>query len=361
MALLFYDGFEGLNAASANVAGITMRWANVNDSGTVLLNDLSPPSPSGYAYRPGASTTAYIERSFTASVSGIVGFRLLPFQASGAISSGVPFLALIDGSSVHLQLYFTSTNALEVRRNTTVIATSAAGTINTAAPSWVYVELKYVIDDTDGGVWIRVNGVDVLRVGAYAVSPTTLDTRDGGAAQVSIIRIRSTSAVILSRASFDDVYICDLTGSAPYNDFLGDVRVLEMLPDAAGDSAQFTPDSGNNWARVNETPGHNSDTSYVESDTGGHEDLYSTANPSSSATTVYAAKVVTVARKTAAGDRALELSLKSGSTTDRVSIGNLTDSYAEYTSTYLLNPDGTPGAWTIAALNGVQIGQRVPT
>jgi len=141
---------------------------------------------------------------------------------------------------------------------------------------------------------------------------------------------------------------------------LGDCRVIEMLPDAAGDSTQFTPDSGSNFARVNNAGTHDGDTSYVQSDTAGHEDLYSTANPSSSATTIYAAKVVTVARKTAAGDRALELSLKSGSTTDRVSIGNLGDSYAEYESTYLLNPD-TSSAWTISALNGVQIGQRVPT
>ena len=71
---------------------------------------------------------------------------------------------------------------------------------------------------------------------------------------------------------FDDLYVCDGSGSVN-NDFLGDVRVVTVRPNGAGGSTQWTPDSGSNYARVNETIS-GEDSNYVEDGTSGHEDRY---------------------------------------------------------------------------------------
>jgi hypothetical protein len=46
-----------------------------------------------------------------------------------------------------------------------------------------------------------------------------------------------------------------------------------LYPNAAGDSAGWTPNAGTNWSQVEEHPADD-DTSYVASDTVGEKDLY---------------------------------------------------------------------------------------
>lgn len=50
------------------------------------------------------------------------------------------------------------------------------------------------------------------------------------------------------------------------------------LPDGAGSSTQWTPDSGSNYARVNESTAPDNDTSYVQTATAAQLDLYTFAN-----------------------------------------------------------------------------------
>jgi hypothetical protein len=367
--LLFYDGFEGLltgGSSATAAAGIVLRYAENVGSSTTLrpASEISPLSPTPGSILVGEGAVGDLisaQRLVAAHAAGRVGVRLLPFRTGGTVAAGRLFrLRDNAGNVTHLTVTLTSGGEIAVYRGTadgTLLGTSSGAGLSVAA--WVYLEVGYVIDDSSGGVWVKVDGSDVLRLGAYALTPTTLDTRNGGNATIDAVGFHSNSTTNGNKASFDDWYIVDTSGSAPYNDFLGDVRVLEIIPNGAGDETDFTPNSGNNWQAVDETPGHDGDTSYVESNTAGDEDLYAMTDPVSSATTVYAAKIVTVARKTDAGDSDLELSIKSGSTTDRVNVGLLSNSYAEYTSVYTANPDG-PAAWTIAALDSVQVGQRVP-
>lgn len=367
--LLFYDGFEGLvtgSTSSSSAAGIPLRYSENVGSGTQLrpASEITPLSPTPGTILVGEGAVGdniTAQRLVATHAEGRVGVRLLPFRAGGTIAAGRLFrLRDNAGNVTHLTIALTTGGEIAVHRGLltdTLLGTSSGAGLSAA--SWVYLEVGYVIDDSSGGVWVKVDGTDVLRLGAYALTPTTLDTRNGGNASIDAVGFHTNSTVASNKACFDDWYVVDTSGSAPYNDFLGDVRVLEIIPDGAGDETDFTPNAGNNWQAVDEVPGHDGDTSYVESNTAGDEDLYSMTNPASSATTVYAAKVVVVARKTDAGDSDLELSLKSGTTTDRVNVGLLSNSYAEYTSVYTANPDG-PAAWTIAALDGVQVGQRVP-
>jgi hypothetical protein len=368
MALLFFDGFEGVAQVLTSNAGSTigLRYDNVFSSATVAVAaSVSPTAPSAAFLSStvgGVTQQSLVTKNAAAHVSGVVGFSyLLGSDSSPSYTAPAAghVLGLRDGTTSHLTVRVLSDGAIEVRRGLvggTVLGTSAAGAV--PGTTWCYVECKYVIDDTNGGVWLRVNGTDVLRLGAYAVSPTTLDTRNAASAQVTNYQLGAATQNGFVTA-FDNCYWCDLTGPAPFNDFLGDVRVLELLPDGAGDSTQFTPNTGTNHAANDETPGHDGDTTYVASDTGGHRDTYTLTNPSTGSEIVAAVKTVVVARKSEAGDRALTIGVKSGSATDLGSVGNLTDSYAEYSRTTLLDP-ATTAQWQTAAVDDLLVAIEVP-
>jgi len=70
---------------------------------------------------------------------------------------------------------------------------------------------------------------------------------------------------------FDDLYVCDSTGSLNH-DFLGNVKVVAIFPDANGDVNAWTGSGGSaHYTYVDENP-VDDDTAYVESATSGQED-----------------------------------------------------------------------------------------
>lgn len=89
-----------------------------------------------------------------------------------------------------------------------------------------YVEVKFVIHDTAGSVEVRVDGTTVLNL-------TNQDTRNGTPTTANTLRFGPFMYI-------DDLYILDTTGSTN-NDFLGDVKVVAVLPDSDGTHTDFTP------------------------------------------------------------------------------------------------------------------------
>ena len=52
----------------------------------------------------------------------------------------------------------------------------------------------------------------------------------------------------------DDLYILDGSGSAPWNDFLGDVEIGVIRPNGVGDQDDFTPSgAATNWEAIDDT------------------------------------------------------------------------------------------------------------
>jgi len=362
MALLFYDGFEGLAAGNGQLA---LRYEGVNGSAQVKNGD-TPPPDGGYYLESGTFVQNTVGKNVTGHASGVVGFRFRTSRTGSVLAGGGnPIIYLGEqGTGGPNHLFFSmpsDAGTMRVARGDLFSNTQlgVSGVIFSVGV-WSYIEIKYVIDDTDGGVWIRQNGVDVLRLGAYAVSPTTLDTRNGGTTTVNRVTLGALWNDSNAARSFgyDDVYVVDQTGAAPYNDFLGPVRVLELTPDAAGASAQFTPSAGTNHEAVDEVPGHDGDTTYVESGTAGHRDLYNLTTATVSS--VLAVKTIAVARRTDAGPTELELSVRSGSTTGDSTPKLLADTFGEHAHTFLINPD-TTNPWQPGELAGLQAGIKVPT
>lgn len=345
MALLLFEGYEGITTAQMSI-----RYANTSGD---IGNPGTPAPPNGQSWRGNAAQQNWLSLGATPATV-VVGFRYLPRQLAQAITTQIKVLQLVDDiGTIHLTIRCELNGAITAYRGdvATLLGTSS-GTNILRSGYWSYVEVKATIDDSTGAVEVKVDGTSVLNL-------TSQDTRNGGNANVSQIRIGSHTGTG-SYSYADDVYVCDTTGSAPYNDYLGDVRVVMMVPDGAGDSTQWTPSAGANYAAVDETPGHDGDTSYVSSSTAGQDDLYTVGATPSGSSQVWAARVTATARKEGAGARDIALLVKAGTTTDASGALTIPDTtYREFSYTLLQNPD-TSADWTIADLDAAQIGIRIP-
>jgi hypothetical protein len=346
MALLFFDGFEGLTGNTQ----LALRYDSVGASAFVT-NSCVPTPPNGNAVSTTSTSSlvVVVEKFVTAHSSGVVGVRCLNSVVGTAALSGY-LVSLVDEFGVgQLSIQFTSSGFLAVHRGapgvSTLLGSASSGVGNQA---WYYLEVIYTISDTVGVVTLKVNGTTIL-------SLTSQDTRaTGGSTNVASVRLQGNGNSI---THYDDLYILDTTGSAPHNAALGPVRVLQVLPTAAGDSTQFTPSTGSNFQCVDEAT-HNGDTDYVESTTTGHIDTYNVADVTTTATVIYAVKASVIGRFATGGSRNIKLRIKSGSTTDVSAAKALTATYSELNHMVIVNP-ATTAAFTVSEVNSMLIGHEV--
>lgn len=211
---------------------------------------------------------------------------------------------------------------------------------------WYYLEFKATIHDSAGSYEIRINGITQQ-------SYSGLDTKVGSNAGVDYIAIGVGTNGYYYYC--DDIYICDDTGSTN-NDFLGDVRIVALYPNAAGDQTDWTPSTGNNYDCVNDAQ-PNDDTDYVSTSTATNEDLYNIENITISGE-ILGVQVNARFRKDDAGSRKLKLAMKSDATTIYSSGYSVTDDYIYEEFVSDVDPDGDV-AWTVAGLNALQIGANL--
>lgn len=288
----------------------------------------------------------FCSRSFESQATWVVGFA---FRMSVALGNTLNILTLLDSAVVHCGVAVQDTTGLLIAwrgTNATVLGTSAAP----LAPNiWHYIEAKFTIHDTAGVAIVRVNGVPVINL-------TSQDTRNAGNASANTIRIGSSTTPTPANLDYDDIYVFDTTGSSN-NDFVGDCRVERIAPSGAGATTAWTPSAGANYACVDEAP-PNADTDYVSSLTAGQTDTYACGNLVTTSGTVYAVQATATARKDDAGSRSLALVARPGGTDRLGATQGIGDTYGTYTEIWNTNPD-TAAAWTIAAVNASEFGQRL--
>jgi hypothetical protein len=329
------------------------------------FDDCDPPNPPWQMSTGGRSSTVQITGSHTA-VSfgyGLSPLRYILPAAKTTLIVGargrVPaldrdLLHLNDGGTEQVTIRVTSTGAIRAYRGGsggTLLGESSSGNYIQTNTTFA-VEVKATVSDSAGVAVVRVNGVTALTL-------VSMDTKQSGAAQITDVYFGGGAA--LSPAYWDDIYLLDDTGAAPYNDFLGNPKCFYLPANAAGDSAQFTPSAGANYQCVDETGTPNDDTDYVSSSTAGHRDLYNAQNLSIAGGQVLAVVAVVRARKDDAATREIAVDLKAGST---VSVGptqTLSTSYARYKgAVHTANPD-TGAAWTVSQADAAQAGVEVIT
>lgn len=337
MALLFIDGFDHYATAD-----LSKKYQAVTASSITT----------GGGRRGGGCI------SLTSQLAGSNVGRTIPITSSIIVGAAVSrrtsqlgsyIFRLTNASNTAASLLYSSGFLSITNANNTVIGTSIP--ITTLGPGiWNYIEWKMLIADSipANSCVVRVNGVEVLNLPAgtdtkyQTTSPTTFD----------MVRLGTPSAGL--EMDVDDFYVCDTTGLTN-NNFLGDVRIDTLLPDADGVYNDGVPSTGiNSWSILDNVPANTS--SYVTlTNLGEKETLQFTDLPTIPTQTIHAVQVNYNSAKSDSGLIFGAALAVSGATIGEATSSTLATSYSAQSGIFLTDP-ATGDAWTESAVNSAEFG-----
>jgi hypothetical protein len=342
MALLFFDGFDHVGTS-----GVTLALKYSENAATGFNVPVTSPVRTG----TGACQIGYpslVTKPLAASGAAIVGFA---FRCSSFRVDDI--VGLYEGSTstgtLHVALAQTAGGLLTFKRGSTVLQTSSFAM---ALNAWYYIELKVVIHDTTGSYDVRVDGVSVL-------SATGVDTRNGGTTG-QWDRVGFGTAPYATDRFIDDFYVCDASGAAPRNTFLGAVKVETLYPQtdavAAGSNAGLTPSTGtDHGALVGENPPNTSD--YNSSPTVGLKDTYNYPPLTLTGTILGVQTNLYVAKSDAAVRQVCAVVRAGGTDYDGANVSPTT-TFTYFSEVREKNPN-TSAEWTSSDIASLQAGMKV--
>lgn len=336
LTLVFFDGFDTLT-----VSQDPRKWANVSASSHATGR------VSGNAAILDSSSSAYFYEtlSFSAGATWCVAFAL----SLKSVSGGDEFLQIKDGASnIHLSLRVNSSRQLALYRGDGTLLNT--GSTSLANDTWYSVQIKFTIHDSTGNYNVLVNSVSEF-------SATNVDTRNSGNATVDRFRFIQANGTNL-QFRIDDFVCGTSSDTSNTTDLIGDVHVYVSAPNAVGDTTGWTPDSGSNYSRVNETPADD-DTSFVYTAGVSNDDLYNFTDLSITGT-ILGVGLQLVHRDEASGARTIKGLCKSGTVTEQGPTISPSTSYG-VTQIIIQNDPNTGVAWTQSNLNSAQFGVRLKT
>jgi hypothetical protein len=367
MALLLADSFDTYSSHTE----LTLRWTQRYTAGGTLATEQIGAfgRRSTNAFRATATTTTNAFRTpglainlaasgatfvagFSLTVTGLsqsnLGSGDLDPTASGA-SPSQALVAVRQLGITHVFFKLNTDGTIGAYRGTTLLGTTSGSVSNGVTSYW---EFLVTISNTVGVVTVKKDGVSVL-------SLTSQDTNNGSAsdAWTEAIVGRIVSLGTTMTWDYDDLYICDGSGSAPQNTFLGDVRVDVLRPTADGNSQMSTPSTGSDqYAMVDETT-PNSDTDYNTLAAAADKDTFTTGNAPVSGATVFGVQTVAIARKEDAGTATLNGVVRHSGTDYDGSASGVSSSYSAVRNIFAVNP-GTAAAWSTSEVDAAEFGYK---
>ncbi len=348
MACRFMDGFDHYATGS-----ITEKW-------TSLVG--TPSISAGYGRRGGqslrfTSNGQSVSKTFDAQATWTHGFA---FRASTFAAGNAPLLQIKDGSSIQVDLRVSPTGTLIVTRNGSAV--TGGTSINALNMStYYYIEHQVTIASSiAAGTWtVKVNGVTWITVATGQSSKATANTT----ADNFTIGCPTGWGTNFGAVDYDDLYVLDGNDSGisgnPCNTFLGDVAVVPLYATGAGNNTTWTPDSGSNYARVNELVA-DGDSSWVETGGAGNIDSYVFQSVTGSPASIFAVGWNAESRKTDVSTFNIRRYFRDAGGNDRV--GTVDYSLpATYTivQEILHAVPGTSTAWTYSDLTAPEFGVKL--
>jgi len=256
----------------------------------------------------------------------------------------------------YFNLVLTSGGVLKFERYITDLSpTSGANVIE--VDTWYYIEIKVVKSNSisAGDVSLRVDGVEWIELDA---ATDTLYSTEPAYTNGLLFNGRTGDI-----RYYDDIYICDETG-AVNNTFLGPVKVATLYPAGEGNVNQFTgsdADSTDNQLHVDDPTGQDDDTSYVESDTADHIDLYDYDVMPADIGTIHGVDVVSVVKNDVMGGGVVRTGapiVRSGGSNYQGSTFNVGSPYVHKHHILEEDPD-TSTAWDEDGVEAAEFGVKV--
>lgn len=229
---------------------------------------------------------------------------------------------------------------------------------------WYYAEFSTTVSITNdliGGTYTvtityeaRINETTIL---SGTLSKTRTGSTTAAGAGWAGFGVSSPGGGL--NASYDDLYVTD-------GEFLGDIKIGVLYPNAAGDSTGWTPTpAAANYANVKEHPADDNAT-IVTAATAGLKDLYNLDNiPPSFVGTIKGAQALWLVKKSDSGSAAVKGVWKSGATEIDQSAGVdfiPPDGFHPSAASYLYDIDPqrkslfTAADWDVTEVNALQLG-----
>lgn len=336
MTLVFMDGFSHYSTAQ-----IPLKWSG-GFSGT--------PTITGSAGRVNGdamvtNSNEYVRKAFSPPIQELIIGVAHKVVSDSTDANVVAFESI--GGTVLAEIYW---DVSDERYYASIASLDDVFSAGVTQGDWNYLELKVKVDNLDGSWEFKLNGNTVA-------SQTGVDTQQSTAGTyIGLVRIGPTTG--FGEHHFDDLYICNTSGSTN-NDFLGDVVVETIFPNANGTTTDFTPLSGNNFENVDEA-NHDGDTTYNSSNTVGDKDTLDFPSLSASSGSVFGVQTHYTARKEDLGVRGMRDVIRSGGTDYSGTSVNLGNSFRTFSEIHETDPD-TSSAWTISGVNSAEFGYEIQT
>ncbi len=334
MALLFMDGFSAQDAGQ--------KWNFGSGSYTTFVPGVNSRVSGCYYASVGSNNT--FSKTIPASSKVFMGAGFNP-QAN---NTNFQFQVYGDnGVTGHISLFRNgATGKLDLIAGGVTVA-STTSTITTSL--WVYVEMSATIADAGGTVEVRLNGSPTPEINF------TGDTKNGGTNNTidKVVVANFTNTTWLA-----DLYVCNDTGTTN-NNFLGDVCVRTLVPNADGAFSQLTGSDGNqvaNYLLVDERPASAAD--YTGSPTTGLLDTYGITDLPAGISAVYGAQLTSVMAKSDATAATAKPVVRSSGTNYFGTTQTLSTSYTHYYDLFENDP-ATGVLWTVGGINAAEIGMEV--
>lgn len=341
MALLFLDGFDHYGVSENITAAGFGKWL-ASSSGSHSSNAQVRTGTGSL----GITTFTTIDTKILPASGGVV-FGMALYSTS-TLTNQLDVVEVRENSIQHIIIRITSSGTFQIRNASGV--TLATGTKVLNISTWYYLEFKIIIHGTTGTYELKIDGVtDIIGTGA--------NTQNGGTGQWNNIRLLS---ITHSNAYYDDLYICDTSGSAPRNTFLGPVKIETLMPQtdavAAGSNAGLTPSTGtDHGALVDEIPPNTTD--YNKSSTVGVKDTYN--YPSMALTgTIMGIQTNLYVAKSDISARTVCGVIRIGSTDYDGATLTPTTGFQYQSEVRPVNPNGSI-EWTVADVNSIQVGMKI--
>lgn len=357
MALLFMDSFDHYATAD-----LLEKWTSSGigpGSNTLTITAASGRRSSG-SFRltvsaPADSSATHIRKVLVPTdTTGIVGCSIAITTAALIGANGFPILSIRDVTAPQVTLRLNADLSLSVRRGSnsgTSLGTTSAGVL--AAGVAAYIELKIVIHASTGTVDLRVDGVSRLALTAQNTQ-NTATTNWNAVALGNVDGVGSTFTGAAGALDWDDLYVCDGTGSAPWNTLLGECRVDIRPPTGAGATTGWTPSTGANYAAVDDAV-PNDDTDYTSTSTVGVTDTFIVADAPVAGGTIFGVQHCLSMKKIEAGSCTIAPVIRHAGTDYPGTAISATTSYAYTLQIAQTNP-GTAAQWTESHFNAAEFG-----
>lgn len=239
--------------------------------------------------------------------------------------------------------WHSSSNELRLRVNNATVDTIDVGTAGFATvDTWYHLGVTYKADGSTGFFSVYLDGVQIL----------TYTGNTGTSISGLYLGGRVSTLDWASNVYFDDLTIDDAASES--DAAVPSVEYLWIVADGAGASTNLTPNTGANYAAVDDTT-PDDDSTYVYGTADGVKDSYTMSNITLPSGYGIAARIATAwARKTNAGvDSQFKLGSRSNGGTELLGSGiALATSYGMITQRQTTDPDSA--AWTETTINNSQ-------